>query len=103
MEDKNRCWKVLTYTKPRTNYTTLALQGPDNQITITMQAKKALIRAHAFPKAPFSQESKYKLGQRFAYLLVSQEMVTKALFCQLVKKTLGPNKHNFQALQLIWT
>lgn len=29
-EDKNRCWKALQYTKPRTNRTTPALQGPDN-------------------------------------------------------------------------
>ena len=102
-EDKNRCWKALKYTKPRTNCTTLALQGPDNQVAVTMQAKEALVRAHAFLKAPASEGSKYQPGQGSAYLSVSQETVARALLRQSVKKAPGPNMHNFQALRLIWT
>lgn len=35
-ENKNHCWKVLKYTKQRTNYITLALKGPDNQVSVTI-------------------------------------------------------------------
>ena len=66
-----------------------------------MQAKKALVRAHAFPKAPLSQERDYKPRQGCAYLLVSQEMVARALLRQSVIKAPEPNMHNFQALQLM--
>ena len=59
-EDKNRCWKALKHTKPRTNCTTPALQGPNSEVTITMQAKKALVRAHTFEKAPAFQGNEYQ-------------------------------------------
>ena len=58
-EDKNLCWKALKYTKPRANCTIPALQSLDKKIAVTMQAKEALIWAHAFPKAPAFQGSKY--------------------------------------------
>ena len=102
-KDKNRCWKALKYIKPRTNCTTLALQGPDNQVAITMQAKKALVRAHAFPKPPVSLGNEYQPKQRFAYLSVNQKTAAKALLYQSIKKAPGPNMHNFRALRLIWT
>lgn len=77
---KNRCCKVLKYNQLRTYRTTLALQGPNNQVAVTIQAKKALARAHAFLKAPPSWGSQYKSGQRSAYFLFSQETIAKALF-----------------------
>lgn len=61
-----------------------------------MQVKEALVRAHAFPKAPLSQGSDYKPGQGSAYLSVSQETVARALLRQSVKKAPGPNMHNFK-------
>ena len=67
-----------------------------------MQAKEALVRAHAFPKAPASQRSEYQPGQGSAHLSVSQEMVGRALLCQSIKKAPGLNMHNFQALRLVW-
>ena len=101
-EDKNRCWKALKYTKPRTNCTTPALQGPNGEVAITMQAKEALVRAHAFPKAPAFQGNEYQPRQGSAHLSVSEETVGRALLCQSIKKSPGPNMHNFQALRLIW-
>ena len=68
-----------------------------------MQVKKALVKAHLFPKAPASQSSKYEPGQGFAYLKVNQKTIARALFCQSVKKAPRPNMQNFQALRLIWT
>ncbi len=35
-EDKNRCWIALKYTKPKSNSTTLAFIGPNNEIAVTM-------------------------------------------------------------------
>ena len=102
-EDKNRCWKALQYTKPRTNCTTPTLQGPNNQMAVTMQDKEALVRSHAFPKPPVFQGNEYQPGQGSAYLSVNQETVARALLCQSVKKAPGPNMHNFRALRLIWT
>lgn len=94
-EDKNRCWKALQYTKPRTNRTTPALQGPNNQIAVIMHDKKALVRAHAFPKPPIFQGNEYLPGQESAHLSVNSETVGRMLLCQSVKKAPGPNMHNF--------
>lgn len=47
---KDRCWIALKYTQPRQHHTTPALKGPNNEVAITLQAKEALVRAHAFPK-----------------------------------------------------
>lgn len=102
-EDKNRCWKALQYTKPRTNRTTPALQGPNNQIAVIMHDKKALVRAHAFPKPLIFQGNEYLPGQESAHLSVNSETVGRMLLCQSVKKAPGPNMHNFRALRLIWT
>lgn len=103
LEDKNRCWKVLQYTKPRTNRTTPALKGPNNKVAVIMQDKEALVRSHAFPKPPAFQGNEYLPGQGSAYLSVNVETVAQALFCQSVKKAPGPNMHNFRILRLIWT
>lgn len=59
-ENKNLCWKVLKYTKPKTNCTTPALQDLNNQVAVTMQAKKVLVKAYSFSKAPLFQGNKYK-------------------------------------------
>ena len=66
-----------------------------------MLDKEALVRAHAFPKPPLFHGSEYQSTQGSAHLLITQEVVAKALLCQSVKKALGPNMHNFRALRLI--
>ena len=102
-EDKNRCWKALQYTKPRTNRTNPALKGPNNEVVITMHDKEALVRAHAFPKPSIFEGNRYSPGQGSAHLSVSIETVVQALFCQSIKKALGLNMHDFRILRLIWT
>ena len=103
LEDKNRYWKALQYTKPRTNRTISALKGPNDEIAVTMNEKEALVKAQAFPKPPTFQGNEYSPGQGSAHLLVNVETVAQALFCQSVKKAPGANIHNFCILRLIWT
>lgn len=58
-DDKNRCWIALKYTKPQATSTTPVLKRPNNELAVTMQAKKALVRAHVFPKPPKSRGAKF--------------------------------------------
>ena len=102
LEDKNRCWKALEYIKPRTNRTTPASKGPNGEIAVTMQDKEALVRAHAFPKPPTTVEDEYRPMQGSAHLLVMEDMVARALLCQSVKKTPGPNLYSFRIFRMIW-
>ena len=102
-KDKNRCWQALKYTKPRTNRTTPALKGPNDEVAFTMYVKEALVRAHIFPKPPAFRVNEYSSGQGSVHLLVNVETVAKALFCQSVKKALRANMQNFCILCLIWT
>ena len=67
-----------------------------------MQAKEALVRAHAFPKPPISYGAEYQPQKGSAHLLVTKDTVQKALFCQSVKKAPGPNLHNFLILRVLW-
>lgn len=67
-----------------------------------MQAKEALVRAHAFPKSPISQGVEHQPYRGQAHLLVTKDMIQKALFCQsILKKAPGPNLHNFLILCLL--
>ena len=91
LEDKNRCWIALKYTKPKSNNTTLALIGPNNEITVTMKNKEALVRAHAFPTSPVFYGIKYEPRQGTAHLSVTKNNVGKVLLCQSVGKASGPN------------
>lgn len=67
-----------------------------------MQAKEALVRAHAFPKPPISRGAEYQPHQGCAHLLVIKDMVQKALFCPSVKKALRLNLYNFLILRILW-
>lgn len=67
-----------------------------------MQAKEALIRAHAFPRLPVFQKTEYQPRKRHAHLLVTKDMIQKVLFCQSIKKTPRPNLHYFLILCLLW-
>ena len=101
MEDKNRCWQVLKYTKPRINRIIPALKSPHDKVTVIMYEKKALVRGNAFPKPPKFRNNKYFLGQGSTHLLVNVEIIAKTLFCQSIKEALGVNMHNFCILRLI--
>ncbi len=101
-EDINRCWTALKYTKPKSNSTTPALIGPNNEVAVTMQDKEALVRAHAFPAPPIFFGTEYKPKQGTAHLAVTKNSVGAALLCQSVKKVPGPNMHNFRILRVLW-
>ncbi len=101
LEDKNRCWIALKYIKPKINSTTPMLIGPNNERAVTMQAKEALVRVHAFPPSPVVYGVKYQPSQGFAHSSITKTMVGKALFCQSVKKAPGPNMHNFRILRIL--
>ena len=101
-EDKNRCWIALKYTKPKSNSTTPALIGPNNEVAVTMQDKEALVRLHAFPPPPISHGTEYKPGQGTAHASVTKDKVGRALLCQSIKKAPGPNMHNFRILRILW-
>ena len=101
-EDKNRCWIALKYTKPKANSTTPVLIGPNNEIAVTMQDKKALVRMHAFPPPPIFDGMEYKPVQGTAHSSITKDSVGKALSCQSIKKAPGPNMHNFRILCILW-
>ncbi len=102
LEDKNRYWIALKYTKPKSNSTTPALIGPNNEIAITMQDKEALVRLHAFSPSPIFYGTKYEPGKGTAHALVTKDHVGKALLCQFIKKAPGPNMHDFRILRILW-
>ncbi len=66
-----------------------------------MQAKEALLRAHAFSKPPVSRGAEYQPNKGRTHLLVTKDTVQKVLFCQSVKKALRPNLHNFLILCIL--
>ena len=73
----------------------------NNERAVTIKAKKAIIRVHAFPMPPVFYKVKYQSIQRFAYSSIAKTIVGKALFCHLVKKTPDLNMHNFQILRIL--
>ena len=64
LEGKNRCWIALKYTKPKSNNTTPALIGPNNETAVTMQDKEALLRLHAFPPSPIFLRNRIQARKR---------------------------------------
>lgn len=101
-EDKNRYGIALKYTKPKFNSTIPALIRLNNEIAITMQDKKALVRIHAFLLLSSFYGIEYKLGQGTAHLSITKDSVGKALLCQSIKKAPEPNIHNFRIFCLLW-
>lgn len=47
-EENNRSWSVLKYTKLLRNITTFIFNESNNELAITMQNKKQLVKADAF-------------------------------------------------------
>lgn len=100
---RDRCWTALKYTQPRQHHTTPALKGPDNEIATTVQAKAALVRAHAFSKPPDFSGREVRPAQGLAYTSITQTIVENALFCQSPTKAPGPDKFTFRAIRLLWS
>lgn len=68
-----------------------------------MKEKKALVRAHAFPKpSPFSAKELWPV-QGMAHPRIIQELLQKLMFCQSPIKALRPDEKNFKAIRLVWS
>ena len=99
---KNRYWIALKYIKPKSNSTTPVIIGPNNEIAVTIQDKKVLVRLHIFLPLPIFYKIEYKPGQKTIHISVTNDKVGRTLLCQSIKKALGPNIHNFQILYILW-
>lgn len=66
-----------------------------------MQDKEALVRAHAFLPLPIFYGIEYESHQGIAYLLITKEVVGKALLYQSIIKLPGPNMHKFRTIYLL--
>lgn len=80
-----------------------ALKDPKGNIAISMNVKEALVRKSAFPKPLRSIRPEPKTEPGIAHLLVTEDIVSKALVSQSATKAPGPNKINFQILRIIWS
>ena len=101
--DKNRCWTALKYTKPLQLRTTSALKDNERNIAVFMKAKEALVRKSAFPKPPPNFFETPTIPLKLAHTKITEEIVGQALLTQAATKAPGPDKINFQVLQMIWS
>ena len=62
LEDKNRCWIALKYIKSKSYNAIPALIGLNNEIAITRQDKKVLVKLHVFPPLLIFYRIEYKPG-----------------------------------------
>ena len=101
--DKNHCWTALKYTKPLQFRTTPALKDNEGNIAVSMKAKEALVRKSALLRPPpnFLETPAISLG--LAHTKITEETVGQALLTQAATKAPGPDKINFQVLQMIWS
>ena len=100
--EKNHCWTALKYTKPLQFQTTPALKDSDGNTAVSMKAKEALVRRSAFPKPPPNPIEPPISPYGLLHTKISEEVVAQALMTQAATKAPGPDKINFQILQMIW-
>ena len=100
--EKNHCWTALKYTKPLQFQTIPAFRDSDGNTAVSMKAKEALVRKSAFPKPPINLVELPVISLGLAHTKITEEVVAQALVTQAATKTPGPNKINFQVLQMIW-
>ena len=100
--DKNDCWTALKYTKPLQFQTTPAFRDSDRNTAVSMKAKEVLVQKSAFPKPPTNLIELPVISLGLAHTKITEEVVAQALVTQAATKAPGPNKINFQVLQMIW-
>ena len=71
-------------------------------MAVSMKAKEALVRRSAFPKPPTNLVEPPVTSFGSAHTKISEEVVGQALMTQAATKASGPDKINFQILQMIW-
>ena len=99
--DKNHCWTAFKYTKPLQFRTTPVLKDTEGNIAVTMKAKEALVRKSAFAKPLIGLAEPPVISPGMAHIKVTEEAVSQGLMTQAAMKAPGPNKINFQILQMI--
>ena len=101
--DKNHCWTALKYTILLQFITTPALKDSEGNIAVSIKAKKALVWKSAFLKSSpnFFKTPAIPLG--LAHAKIIEKTVGQILLTQVSTKAPGPNKINFQVLQMIWS
>lgn len=67
-----------------------------------MKAKEALIRRSAFPTPPTNPVEPPTTSRGSAHTKITKKVVAQALMTQVARKAPGPDKINFQILQMIW-
>lgn len=83
------CWKILQYTQPQENIITPTIKNYNNEIAITIQAKKFIIRAHAIFKSFLSPKAEYRPNPKIAYLFIQKNNVKINFFAYRLKKSLS--------------
>ena len=99
--NQNHYLTALKYTKPLQLKTTPALKDDDGNTAVSMRAKEALVQRSAFSKPPTNLIKPPVTSFRSAYMKINEEVVDQALLTQAATKTSGPDKINFQILQII--
>ena len=93
---------AFKYIKPLQFRTTTAFWDSDGNTAVSMKAKEALVRKSAFPKPPTNLLELPVTSFGLAHTKITKEVVAQALMTQAATKAPGPDKINFQILQMIW-
>ena len=70
-------------------------------MAVSMKAKEALVRQVAFPRPPPNLLEPPAIPLGLAHTKITEETMAQALLTQAVTKAPGPDKINFQILQMI--
>ena len=68
---------------------------------MSMRAKEALVQRSTFPKPPTNLIESLVTVFGFAHTKISEELVGQALITQAATNAPGPDKINFQILQMV--
>lgn len=77
------------------------LKDSDGNIAVSMKTIKALVQRLAFPKMSTNLIEPPVTLFRSAYIKIYQEVIAQVLITQVATKAPGPDKINFQILQMI--
>jgi len=92
---------AVRYANPRAGMTVEALTDREGKEANTSQEKEGMLRRESFP--PNDDDQYYELPHAGSvHKCVTEQTVERALFSQLVKMALGPDKLSFGAIRLLW-
>ena len=88
--------------KPLLFKTTPALQDFEENITMSMKEKKALVYKSVFLKPPHSIGPESRIRAGIAHIDIIEEKISYTLTLQSTRKAPDPHKINFQIFRIIW-